>query len=129
MHEEMGGVGLHLTGSIRLIEKGDTDWLLEAKQNVALARGAVGMLVVSEASPARPTGAPAGLFSPSYYRQLTVPVGIIDTEADAALPSSDPLLRVQNAASEVRLPRPQRAFFGRVRRAMMEAIQVIGKSQ
>ena len=50
-------------------------------------------------------------------------------EADAALPSSDPLLRVQNAASEVRLPRPQRAFFGRVRRAMMEAIQVIGKSQ
>ena len=41
----------------------------------------------------------------------------------------DPRSFAQNAASEVRLPRPQRAFFGRVRRAMMEAIQVIGKSQ
>ena len=30
--------------------------------------------------------------------------------------------------SEYKLPRPQRAFLGRVGRAMMEAIQVIGKS-
>jgi len=39
MHEaEEGGVGLHLTGSIRLIEKGDHDRLLEAKQNIAMAK-------------------------------------------------------------------------------------------
>ena len=38
MHEESGGVGLHLTGSIRLIEKGDTDRFLEAKQNVSMAK-------------------------------------------------------------------------------------------
>lgn len=36
MHEEHD-VGLHLTGSIRLIEKGDTDRLMEAKQHVAMA--------------------------------------------------------------------------------------------
>ena len=52
-------------------------------------------------------------------------------EADAALPSSDPLLRVQNAASEgsqrtfFGCREPQRAFFGRVRRAMMEAIRTV----
>ena len=38
LHEEEAGVGLHLTGSIRLIEKGDKDRLLEAKQNVAMAK-------------------------------------------------------------------------------------------
>ena len=38
LHEEESGVGLHLTGSIRLIEKGDKDRLLEAKQHVAMAK-------------------------------------------------------------------------------------------
>ena len=38
MHEEAGGVGLHLTGSIRLIEKGNADRLLEAKQHVSMAK-------------------------------------------------------------------------------------------
>ena len=30
---------------------------------------------------------------------------------------------------EVRLPRPQRAFLGRVGRAMLEGLQAIGKAQ
>lgn len=37
MHEEHD-VGLHITGSIRLIGKGDTDRLTEAKQHLALAK-------------------------------------------------------------------------------------------
>ena len=36
MHEEHD-IGLHLTGSIRIINKGDTDRLLEAKQHLAMA--------------------------------------------------------------------------------------------
>ena len=38
-----------------------------------------------------------------------------DDEADA------------EGSRELRLPRPQRAFFGRVGRAMMEAVQIFGK--
>ena len=38
LHDESDGCGLHLTGSIRLIEKGDGDRLLEAKQHLAMAR-------------------------------------------------------------------------------------------
>ena len=38
LHDESEGCGLHLTGSIRLIEKGDGDRLLEAKQHLAMAR-------------------------------------------------------------------------------------------
>lgn len=36
--EEEDGIGLHLSGTIRLIEKGDNDRLLEAKQHVGMAR-------------------------------------------------------------------------------------------
>ena len=32
-----------------------------------------------------PAGSPAGLFTPGYYQQLTVPVGVIGKDADAAL--------------------------------------------
>lgn len=59
------------------------------KQRVAVAEGAVGMLVVSRASPTRPVGAPPTLFTSGYYNDLTVPVGIIDPTADAALRRTD----------------------------------------
>ncbi|PRC42874.1 peptidase M28, partial [Mycobacterium sp. ITM-2017-0098] len=59
------------------------------KQRVAVAKGAIGMLVVSRASPTRPVGAPATLFSAGYYNDLTVPVGVIDPTADAALRRTD----------------------------------------
>ncbi len=59
------------------------------KQRVALQEGAVGMLVVSQATPSRPVGAPPTLFSPGYFNDLTVPVGIIDPTADAALRRTD----------------------------------------
>ena len=34
-------------------------------------------------------GSPRGLFTPGYYRGLTVPVGVIDADADAALRRTD----------------------------------------
>ena len=60
----------------------DTGCSVGDKQNAAVAKGAVGLLVVSTPSP---TGSPAGLFTPGYYQQLTIPVGVIETDADAAL--------------------------------------------
>ena len=35
--------------------------------------------------PPAPDGSPAGLFTPGYYQQLTVPVGVIGNDANAAL--------------------------------------------
>jgi hypothetical protein len=58
----------------------DTGCSVVAKQNVAVAEGAVGLLVVTSGR-----GSPAGLFTPGYYRELTVPVGIINADTNAAL--------------------------------------------
>ncbi|HYZ67738.1 MAG TPA: M28 family peptidase [Mycobacterium sp.] len=66
-------------GAIAVVD--DTACSIGDKQNAAVAAGAVGMLVVSAAGPA----APAALFAPGYYQQLTIPVGVIDAGADAAL--------------------------------------------
>jgi peptidase M28-like protein/PA domain-containing protein len=52
------------------------------KQNAAVGRGAVGVLVVSDPDA---DGSPAGLFTPGYYQRLTSPVAVIDEAADAAL--------------------------------------------
>jgi peptidase M28-like protein/PA domain-containing protein len=60
----------------------DTGCPVGSKQDAAIAKGAVGLLVVSAPGGG---GRQAGLFTPGYYQQLTVPVGVIDTEADAAL--------------------------------------------
>ncbi len=63
----------------------DTGCSIVDKQRVAVSKGAVGMLVVSQATPARPVATPPTLFSAGYYNDLTVPVGVIDPSADAAL--------------------------------------------
>jgi hypothetical protein len=52
------------------------------KQNVAVGKGAVGVLVVSDPGA---NGSPAGLFTPGYYQKLTSPVAVIDSGADAQL--------------------------------------------
>jgi Zn-dependent M28 family amino/carboxypeptidase len=52
------------------------------KQNVAIGKGAAGVLVYSGSGS---RGSPPGLFTPGYYRELTVPVGIIDADVNAAL--------------------------------------------
>lgn len=68
-----------ISGAIAVVD--DTGCSVVAKQNTALAKGAVGLLVVNGGH----QPAPGGLFSTGYYRQLTVPVGVIDENADAAL--------------------------------------------
>lgn len=60
----------------------DTGCSVVVKQDVAVAKGAVGLLVVTGGGG---NGSPAGLFTPGYYRELTVPVGIIDPDTNAAL--------------------------------------------
>ena len=67
-------------GAIAVVD--DTGCSIVAKQNAAVDKGAVGLLVVSTPGAG---GAPAGLFTPGYYQQLTVPVGVIDNAANAAL--------------------------------------------
>lgn len=74
-------------GAIAVVD--DSGCSIVDKQTAALAEGAVGMLVVSRASPTKPVGAPPSLFSPGYYNHLTVPVGIVDPTADAALRRTD----------------------------------------
>ncbi|MCP2621862.1 M28 family peptidase [Mycolicibacterium smegmatis] len=70
--------GVTVKGAISVVD--DTGCSIVVKQNVALAEGAVGLLVVSTSRPS-----PAGLFTSGYYGQLKVPVGVIDKTADAAL--------------------------------------------
>ena len=67
-------------GDVRgaLVIVDDTECSVVAKQNAAVAKGAVGLLVVS-------AGGKEGLFEPGYYQKLTLPVAVIDRTTDAAL--------------------------------------------
>jgi hypothetical protein len=67
-------------GAIAVVD--DTGCSVVDKQNAAVAEGAVGLIVVSAPGT---SGRPAGLFTPGYYEQLSIPVGVIDNDADAAL--------------------------------------------
>ncbi|OBI76925.1 M28 family peptidase [Mycobacterium sp. E740] len=67
-------------GAIAVVD--DTGCSVVDKQNAAVSQGAVGLLVVSAPDGG---GSPAGLFTPGYYQDLTVPVGVIGRDADAAL--------------------------------------------
>jgi Zn-dependent M28 family amino/carboxypeptidase len=77
----------------------DTACSVVDKQNVATAKGAVGLLVVSVPGPDGPR---AGLFTPGYYQQLTTPVAVIGTDVDAQLRrTSAPVALVLDAKSEL----------------------------
>jgi hypothetical protein len=67
-------------GAIAVVD--DTGCSIVDKENAAVDRGAVGLLVVSVPGA---NGSPAGLFTPGYYQKLTVPVGVIGADANAAL--------------------------------------------
>jgi Zn-dependent M28 family amino/carboxypeptidase len=67
-------------GAIAVVD--DTGCSAVDKQNVAVAKGAVAVLVVSNPDS---EGSPQGLFTPGYYQQLTSPVAVIDADADAQL--------------------------------------------
>jgi Zn-dependent M28 family amino/carboxypeptidase len=71
---------MSMKGAIAVVD--DSGCSIVDKENAAVDRGAVGLLVVSVPGP---NGSPAGLFTPGYYQKLTVPVGIIGNDANAAL--------------------------------------------
>ncbi|MEW5809574.1 MAG: M28 family peptidase [Actinomycetota bacterium] len=79
--------GVSVRGAIAVVDESGCS--VVAKHDAAVAAGAVGVLVVSQATPSRPVGAPAGLFTPGYYQRMTIPVGVIDTSADVALRRTD----------------------------------------
>ena len=70
--------GVDVRGALAIVD--DTTCSVVAKQDAAVARGAVGVLVVSG-----PGAAPATLFPAGYYESLTTPVAVVDDAADAAL--------------------------------------------
>lgn len=72
--------GTSVRGAIAVVD--DTDCSVVDKQNAAVSEGAVGLLLVSTPGP---DGSPSGLFTPGYYEHLTVPVAVIDRDADTAL--------------------------------------------
>jgi len=79
---------VNISGAIAVVD--DSGCSVVTKQNTALDKGAVGLLVVNRGR----QPAPGGLFSTGYYRQLTVPVGVIDENADAALRSTSAPVRL-----------------------------------
>jgi Zn-dependent M28 family amino/carboxypeptidase len=71
---------VNVKGALAVVD--DTGCSVVDKQNVAVAQGAVGLLVVSEPGP---NGATAGLFTPGYYEQLKTPVAVIGKDVDSQL--------------------------------------------
>jgi hypothetical protein len=71
---------LNMRGAIAVVD--DTGCSVVDKQNAAVSRGAVAVLVFSVPGP---NGSPRGLFTPGYYEKLTAPVGVIGREANTAL--------------------------------------------
>jgi Zn-dependent M28 family amino/carboxypeptidase len=67
-------------GAVAVVD--DTGCSIVEKQNTAIAKGAVALLVVSTPGP---NGSPRGLFAPGYYKHLTLPVGVVGADADAAV--------------------------------------------
>jgi Zn-dependent M28 family amino/carboxypeptidase len=68
------------------------------KQDAAVGRGAVGLLVVSDPGA---NGSPAGLFTPGYYQKLTSPVAVIGVDADAQLRRTSAPVRLTLDAKSV----------------------------
>ncbi|MET0452343.1 MAG: M28 family peptidase [Mycobacterium sp.] len=71
---------VNVRGAIAVVD--DTGCSVVDKAEVAVGRGAVGVLVVSDPGA---NGSPAGLFTPGYYEHLSTPVAVIDETADAQL--------------------------------------------
>ncbi|MGU3501379.1 M28 family peptidase [Mycobacterium sp. C31M] len=83
----------NVRGALAIVD--DTGCSVVAKQNAAVAKGAVGLLVVS-------AGGTKGLFEPGYYQKLTLPVAVIDRTTDAALRrTNDPVRLVLDGQASV----------------------------
>ncbi|OBK70835.1 M20/M25/M40 family metallo-hydrolase [Mycobacterium sp. 1274761.0] len=86
-----------MTNAIAVVD--DTGCSIVDKQNVAVAQGARGLIIVSKPGP---DGSPRGLLPTGYYRALKVPVAVIDADADAALRrTSAPVLLTLDATAQM----------------------------
>ena len=85
-------------GSIAVVD--DSRCSVVDKQNSALAKGAVALIVVSQPTGA---GAPPTLFVPGYYNQLTVPVGVVGALGGAALANAATTVRLVLDAENVKI--------------------------
>jgi Zn-dependent M28 family amino/carboxypeptidase len=89
--------GTAIKGAVAVTD--DTACSVVDKQKAAVAGGAVALLVMSARGD---QGAPPGLFGSGYYQNLTVPVGVIDADADAALWGTSAPVRLTLDSKSVR---------------------------
>lgn len=88
---------VNVRGAIAVVD--DKGCSVVDKQNAAVGKGAVGVLVVSQPGS---DGSPRGLFTPGYYQRLTAPVAVIGSDADAQLRrTSAPVRLMLNAKGAV----------------------------
>ncbi|ORB73230.1 M28 family peptidase [Mycobacterium scrofulaceum] len=85
-------------GSIAVVD--DARCSVVDKQNSAVARGAAALVVLS--APAG-QGAPPSLFTPGYFKQLTVPVAIAGSSAASALAGATAPVRLVLDAHNVKV--------------------------
>jgi hypothetical protein len=85
-------------GAIAVVD--DSRCSVVDKQNSAVAKGAVALIVVSQ-----PTGegAPPTLFSPRYYNQLNVPVAVVGANGAAALAHASAPVRLVLDAENIKI--------------------------
>jgi Zn-dependent M28 family amino/carboxypeptidase len=86
------------TGAIAVVD--DTRCSVVDKQNNAVAKGAAALIVISQ-----PTGegAPATLFNPGYYNNLTVPVAVIGGSAAVLLAHTTAPVRLVLDAENIKI--------------------------
>jgi Zn-dependent M28 family amino/carboxypeptidase len=85
-------------GAIAVVD--DSRCSVVDKQNSAVAKGAVALIVVSAPTGA---GAPPTLFGPGYYNQLTVPVAVVGAYGGAALASATAPVRLVLDAENIKI--------------------------
>lgn len=83
-------------GALAIVD--DTGCSVVDKEKVAVVKGAVGLLVVSDPGSG---GVPRGLFPNGYYEQLKAPVAVIGKDVDAALRRTNAAVRLSLDAKGV----------------------------
>ncbi|HEY0227663.1 MAG TPA: M28 family peptidase [Mycobacterium sp.] len=85
-------------GAIAFVD--DTNCSVVDKQNTAVAKGAVALIVVSAPNAG---GAPPTLFNPGYFKQLTVPVAVVSDYGGKALSQASAPIRLVLDAENIKI--------------------------
>jgi Zn-dependent M28 family amino/carboxypeptidase len=86
-------------GAIAVVD--DTTCSVVDKQNSAVAKGAVALIVLS--APPTGRGAPPTLFVPGYFKQLTVPVAVAGADGATALARDTAPIRLVLDAENIKI--------------------------